>query len=153
MLSTRMYPTLGTALQHLADSLFVQLGNFILMRRDSYLDHVRPGIKMDTWNELRNAALFGYGLFPDAALNVAEQDINKFETQHVSVQSRVGPQHQQKAKYRYKPYEKKEAKTMVQPSSAPQQPWRQFGSRGRGRGLGSTNHRFSKYARGGKNYK
>ena len=40
---------------------------------------------------------------------------------------------------------------MVQPSSAPQQPWRQFGSRGRGRG--STNHRFSKYARGGKNYK
>ena len=120
--------SLGTALQHLADSLFVQLGNFILMRRDSYLDHVRPGMKMDTWNELRNAALFGYGLFPDAALNVAEQDINKFETQHVSVQSRVGPQHQQKAKYRYKPYEKKEAKTMVQPSSAPQQPWRQFGS-------------------------
>ena len=145
--------SLGTALQHLADSLFVQLGNFILMRRDSYLDHVRPGMKMDTWNELRNAALFGYGLFPDAALNVAEQDINKFETQHVSVQSRVGPQHQQKTKYRYKPYEKKEAKTMVQPSSAPQQPWRQFGSRGRGRGRGSTNHRFSKYARGGKNYK
>ena len=91
------------------------------MRRDSYLDHVRPGMKMDTWNELRNAALFGYGLFPDAALNVAEQDINKFETQHVSVQSRVGPQHQQKTKFRYKPYEKKEAKTMVQPSSAPQQ--------------------------------
>ena len=84
------------------------------MRRDSYLDHVCPGMKMDTWNELRNAALFGYGLFPDAALNVAEQDINKFETQHVSVQSRVGPQHQQKTKYRYKPYEKKEAKTMVQ---------------------------------------
>ena len=143
--------SLGTALQHLADSLFVQLGNFILMRRDSYLDHVRPGMKMDTWNELRNAPLFGYGLFPDAALNVAEQDINKFETQQVSVQSCVGPQHQQKAKYRYKPYEKKEAKTMVQPSSAPQQPWRQFGSRGRGRG--STNHRFSKFARGGKNYK
>ena len=119
----------------------------------SSLDHVRPGMKMDTWNELRNAALFGYGLFPDAALNVAEQDINKFETQHVSVQSRVGPQHQQKTKYRYKLYEKKEAKTMVQPSSAPQQPWRQFGSRGRGRGRGSTNHRFSKYARGGKNYK
>ena len=90
--------SLGTALQHLADSLFVQLGNFILMCRDSYLDHVRPGMKIDTWNELRNASLFGYGLFPDAALNVAEQDINKFETQHVAVQSRVGPQHQQKAK-------------------------------------------------------
>ena len=134
--------SLGTALQHLADSVFVQLGNFILMHQDSYLDHVRPGMKMDTWNELRNAPLFGYGLFPDAALNVAEEDINKFETQHVSVQSC-------KAKYGYKLYKKKEAKTMLQPSSTPQQPWRQFGSRGRG----STNHPFSKYARGGKNYK
>ena len=54
--------SLGMALQHLANSLFVQLGNFILMRRDSYLDHVRPGMKMDTWNEFRNAPLFAYGL-------------------------------------------------------------------------------------------
>ena len=76
--------SLGTALQHLADSLFVQLGNFILTRRDSYLDHVRPVMKMDTWNELRNTPLFGYGLFSDAALNVTEQDINKFEAQNVS---------------------------------------------------------------------
>ena len=112
--------SLGTALQHLADSLFVQLGNFILMRQDSYLDHVRPGMKMDTWNELRNAPLFGFGLFPDAALNIAEQDINKFETQSVSVQSRVGSQHPPKPKYRYKPYEKKDAKPMVQPSPTPQ---------------------------------
>ena len=52
VLFTRMY-------QHLADSLFVQLGNFIRMRLDSYLDHVCPGMKMDTWNELRNAPLFG----------------------------------------------------------------------------------------------
>ena len=28
--------SLGTALQHLANSLFVQLGNFILMQRDSF---------------------------------------------------------------------------------------------------------------------
>ena len=56
------------ALQHLADSLFVQLGNVILMHRDSYLDHVRAGMKMDTWNELRNAPLFGYGLFPRCGL-------------------------------------------------------------------------------------
>ena len=67
-----------------------------------------------------------------------EQDINKFETQNVSVQSRVGQQHPQKPMYRYKPYEKKDAKPMVQPSATPEQPWRQFGSRGRG--CGSTNH-------------
>ena len=62
-------------------------------------------------------------MFPDAALKGEEQYINKFEMQHVSAQSRVGPQHQQKAKFRYKPYKKKEAKNGVQPSSTPQQPW------------------------------
>ena len=139
--------SLGTALQYLADSLFVQLGNFILMPQDSYLDHVNPGMKMDTWN----APLFGYGLFPDAALNIAEQDINKFEAQNVSAPSQVGPQLSQKPKYGYKPYDKKDSKPMVQSSANPQQPWRQFGSRGRGRG--SINHCFSKYARGGKNFK
>ena len=39
---------MGTALQHLADSLFVQMSNLILLRRDSYLDHVKNGIKPDT---------------------------------------------------------------------------------------------------------
>ena len=44
---------MGTALQHLADSLFVQMSNLILLRRDSYLDHVKNGIKPDTYNQLR----------------------------------------------------------------------------------------------------
>ena len=55
---------MSTPLQHLADSLFVQLTNLILIRRDSYLEHVKPGIKQDTWLHLRNAPLFGYGLLP-----------------------------------------------------------------------------------------
>ena len=54
---------LGTALQHLADSLFIQLANFIL-RRDSYLEFVKTGLKPDTWNRLRNAPLFSSALFP-----------------------------------------------------------------------------------------
>ena len=90
--------SLDMALQHLADSLLVHLGNLILMQRDSYLDHVHPGMKMDTWNELRNVPLFGYGIFPDAALNMAEHEINKFEARNVSVLSQVGPQHSQKPK-------------------------------------------------------
>ena len=36
-----VFVALGTALQHLADSLFVQLANFILLRRDSYLEFVK----------------------------------------------------------------------------------------------------------------
>ena len=114
------------------------------MQRVSYSDHVRPSMKMDTWNELRNAPLFGYDIFPDAALNVVEQDINKFEARYVSEPSQVGPQNSQKPKYRYKLYDKKDFKPLIQTSAQPQQPWRQFVSRGHG--CGSTSCCFSKYA-------
>ena len=59
---------LETVLQYLADSLFAHLATFVLLNQDSYLGHVKLVIKPDTWNQLRNAPLFGYGLFPYAAL-------------------------------------------------------------------------------------
>ena len=71
---------MGTGLQHLADSLFVHLANLILVSRDAYLEHVKPGVKQDTMRLLRNSPLFGYALFPDAAINTAEQDISKYES-------------------------------------------------------------------------
>ena len=71
---------MGTALQHLADSIFVNMANLTLLHRDSYLEHVKQGIKPDTLNQLRTAPLFTYGLFPDAVIRTAEQDIAHFET-------------------------------------------------------------------------
>ena len=73
-----------TALQHLADSLFVNLASLILIRCDSYLGHVKLGIKPDTWNLFRNVPMFGYGLFPDSVLCTAEQDIGKYESAGVT---------------------------------------------------------------------
>ena len=51
----RVSVAMGMSLQHLADSLFVHMSNLILLRRDSYLDFVKPGVKQDTMNILRNA--------------------------------------------------------------------------------------------------
>ena len=93
---------LGTALQHLPDSLFVQLANFIFLRRDSYLEYVKPGLKSDTWNKLRNTPLLSSRLFPDDVLATAEQDTIKHENM-------PGPdlgtfqQSGRKTQYRYKP--------------------------------------------------
>ena len=135
---------LGTALQHLADSLFIQLANFILLRRDSYLEFVKTGLKPDTWNRLTNAPLFHSALFPDDVLASAEQDILKHElapgaqgpgpgtTQH------SGRKH---SHYRYKPYDKKESRQAGY-SSQPSQPWRQFSHKSRGRGRGGGNSSF-----------
>ena len=134
---TSISVALGTAFQHLADSLFVQLANFILLRRDSYLEYVKPGLKPDTWNKLRNAPLFTYGLFPDDVLAVAEQDIQKQE----SNRSASGPgsgtfQHSRKHQFRYQPYEKKDSRQSGFSSSQTRQPWRQFSGRGRGKSRG-----------------
>ena len=123
----------------------------ILLRRDSYLDFVKPGVKQDTMNILRNAPMFGYPLFPDAAIMTAEQDIQKFESTSVAQGAGPGaPQHTSwRGTHRYRPYDcrdRKASSSAEQPAQAHQQPWRQFSrnhSRGRGRGRGS-NPRFSK---------
>ena len=60
---TSVSVALRTALQHLVDSLFVQLPNFVLLRQDSNLEFVKPVLKPDIWNKLRNTLLFSYGLF------------------------------------------------------------------------------------------
>ena len=154
---TSVSVALGTAFQHLADSLFVQLANFILLRRDSYLEYVKPGLKPDTWNKLCNAPLFTYGLFPDDVLAVAEQDIQK----HESNRSAPGPgsgtfQHSKKHQFRYQPYEKKDSRQSGFSSSQTQQPWRQFSGRGRGKSRGrggSSSTYYSTPARGSKPYK
>ena len=83
--------SLGTALQHLAESLFVQLRNFIFMRRDSYLDHVRPGMKMGTWNELRNTPLFGYGPFPYIPINPRSRKYLRFHLNSQTFQFTAPP--------------------------------------------------------------
>ena len=144
----RVSIALGTSLQHLADSLFVHMSNMILLRRDSYLDFVKPGVKQDTMNNLRNAPMFGLALFPDATIMTAEQDIQKFESS--SVAQGPGPgahQHTSwRGSHRYKPYDRRDRRPSYseQSSQAQQQPWRQFSrSRGRGRGRGS-NPRFSR---------
>ena len=143
--------TMGTSLQHLADSLFVHMANMILVQRDAYLDFVKSGVKQDTLNSLRNAPMFGYALFPDAAIMTAEQDIQKHETSSGS--QRPGPGASQatswRGAHRYCPYDSKNRKSTsasTDNSSQQRQPWGQFGrNRSRGRGFGrGGNPRFSK---------
>ena len=81
---------MGTALKHLADSLFV---------------------KPDTWNLLRNAPMFGHGLFPDSVLATAEQDITKLESAGVAPGPGPGASQRSSGRgsARYRPYEKRES--------------------------------------------
>ena len=129
---------MGMALQHLADSLFVHLSNLVLLKRDAYIDCVKTRVKQDTMNLLRNVLLFGYGLFPDAAIVTADQDIHNHESSSVAQGPGPGaPQHTSwRGAHNYRPYKCRDQKSSssADQSSQQQQPWRQFSrslSRGR----------------------
>ena len=65
----------GQATQHLADIMFIQMANFTLFRRDSFLNHLKQGVKQVNRSTLRNAPLHLQALFPDDVLSKAEDNI------------------------------------------------------------------------------
>ena len=78
---------MGKSLQHISDFTFVQMANLTLVRRDSYLENLKPGVKHDTLSVLRNCPLNGYAMFPDAVIRKAEDEITQYE----STTSQPGP--------------------------------------------------------------
>ena len=48
-----------------------------LLRRDSYLEHLKPGVRLDTWCALRNNPLHHTSLFQDKITAKADEDIAK----------------------------------------------------------------------------
>ena len=61
-------------MEHLTDFVFVSMGNLTSARRDSYLTHVKTGIKPDTFPALRTSPLQLATLFPDCVIKRAEDD-------------------------------------------------------------------------------
>ena len=69
-------------------------------------------------NQLRNAPLFGYGLFPNVVIRTAEQDIANFEATGHAPRPSPGASQQSswRSSHRYQPYDKKNADQPVQGS-------------------------------------
>ena len=59
-------------MEHLSDFAFVSMYNFTLARHDSYLAHMKSGIKQDTLAPLRQAPMDSATLFPDNILKKAD---------------------------------------------------------------------------------
>ena len=62
-------------MEHLSDFAFISMLNLTLAHRDSYLNHVKGGVKPDTIAALRNAPLHIPTLFPDSIIKRAEEEI------------------------------------------------------------------------------
>ena len=120
---------MAKTLEHLTDIVFVTVANTTLARRDSYLSHLKTGIKPDTLAALRTAPLNLATLFPEEALKQAEQDITNFESKG---------QLQTGKKGRFHPYERPDKRADNKKSERPA--WKNVGYWGqskKGRGKAS----------------
>ena len=118
----------------------MQLANFVLLRRDSYLDYLKTGFIPDTWNRLRNAPLFHSGLCPDDILAIVNKTLSNMRLTQVLLIPGSGAlqHHGHRSEFWYKPYEKKESKQTGYGLGQSQQLWRQFSQQSRGRCRGSV---------------
>ena len=73
---------MARTMQDLSEAVFINMANFTLARRDSYLDYLHAGVKQDTVNALRTSvssseSFSRISLFP-------EEEISKSEERHSS---------------------------------------------------------------------
>ena len=68
------------AMEHLTDFVFVTMENLTLVRRDSYLSHVKNGIKHDTLAALRPGPLQFSTIFPGLCHKKAEEEITYYDS-------------------------------------------------------------------------
>ena len=95
------------------------MGNLTLARHDSYLNHMKNGIKPDTLAALRTAPLHISTLFPDAIIKQAEEEIAHYDNkgQSASFSSRH--------KGRFHPYETPDKRVEGRSESKQERPEKQ----------------------------
>ena len=106
-------------MEHLTEFVFISMGNLTLVRRDTYLNHLKSGIKLDTVAALRTAPLYIPTLFPDSVIKWAEEEIANCESMGQSSSHSKG---------RYHPYERTEKRSDKRSDSESDRPaWKNIG--------------------------
>ena len=136
---------MGKSLQHLSDFTFIQMANLTLVHRDSFMEHIKTGVKLDNFSALRNCSLNTHALFPDAVIRKAEDKIAQFETRKRTNQPGPGrggfASNQKRQQKRYQPYSTnwkhgQEASQTGGSTGKDMPAWKSFGGCGRARGRG-----------------
>ena len=136
------------AMEHLTDFVFITMGNVTLARRDSYLSHIKNGIKSDTLAALRSAPLQLGTLFPDAIIKRAEEEISHYDSKNQSSTAYA------RGKNRFHPYERTDKKFEGRSDSKQERPaWKNIGRRQFRRGRGKNTNFSTRPAKGQQSYK
>ena len=83
---------MARTMQDLSEGVFINVANLTLARRDSYLEYIKAGIKLDTLMYLRTAPLHLSALFLDHIIAKAEEEIRHHEDKHTLGPSQRKPQ-------------------------------------------------------------
>ena len=75
---------MARTMQDLSEGVFINMANFTLARRDSYLDYLHAGVKQDIVNALRTSPVHLNALFPDQLITKAEEEISQSEERRSS---------------------------------------------------------------------
>ena len=138
---------MARTMQDLSEGVFINMANFTLARRDSYVDYLHSGVKQDTVNALRTSPVHLNALFPDQLIAKAEEEISKNEERRSS-----GTSHRQQNRFHPYPASDKSMSHHDRKSTLPA--WKQIKDKQqarKGRGKAST---FSqKPAKGFKSHK
>ena len=136
---------MARTMQDLSEAVFINIANFTLARRDSYLDYLHAGVKQDTVNALRTSPVHLNALFPDQLIDKAEEKISKSEERCLS-----GTSHQHQG--RFHPYAASDKSTgHHDKKNVPA--WKQIKDKQQARSCGKASTFSQKPAKGSKSHR
>ena len=125
---------MARTMQNLSEGIFINMANFTLAHRDSYLDYLHAGVKQDTVNALRTSPVHLNALFLDQLITKAEEEISRNDKRRSS-----GTSHQQQNRFR--PYPASDKSTSHHDRKPTLPAWKQIKDKQqarKGRGKAST---------------
>ena len=137
---------MARTMQDLSEAVFINMANFTLARRDSYLDYLHAGVKQDTVNALRTSPVHLDTLFPDQLVSRAEEEINKSEERRSS-----GTSHRHQG--RFHPYSASDRSSSQHTDKKNVPAWKQIKDKQQARrGRGKASNFYQKPAKGSKSF-
>ena len=136
------------AMEHLTDFVFITMGNLALARRDSYLSHLKNGVKPDTFAALRTGPLHIATLFAETVVKKAEEEIALYDNKShpTATTSHTRP--------RFHLYERPDKKQESRSEGKQDRPaWKNINRRPFKRGRGKASNFSSRPSRGHQHYK
>ena len=109
--------------------MFVNFANFILLRRDSFLDSIKAGVTPDTLGKLRSSPIHTEWLFAEDVILKAEGEIKSAEQKPTNTKASSSSSSKSQPQSRYHPYKEQGRKGNQHRDKPKSDAWKSYGRR------------------------